>query len=597
MIKTASSAKQITYLDRITWDDVDWHESFNKVRTLQSRIFKASLSNDMKKAQWLQSLLLRNPHAKLIAVYTVTTLNKGRKTPGIDQQNITSKEEKLQLARSLFLNGKAAPIKRVWIPKKNGDKRPLGIPTIRDRAKQCLCKLALEPYWEAKFEPNSYGFRPGRSAHDAIEAIFANLHQNTDKWVFEADIQKCFEQIDHGALLEKLEAPSVIKNQISAWLKAGIIETYAQSPKTVSLPIMGTPQGGIISPLLANIALHGLEEHLLNFVSNRKFPKPHANAANGKKAKRSALGIIRYADDFVLIHRNKEILDQVILECEKWLTTIGLKLSPEKCALKRTSQSFSFLGFQITFIGPTDSRKKGKVLIAPSKKNVEQLITKTRDIIQSNKAASSHKLCGLLRPLIIGWGNYYQYCECKETFGRADNMIYQQLRAWALRRAIRQGRTTVMEKYFPSGKTYTFQGRSYNANWVLYGETKTKSGTWTSRHLPKLSWISSKKFIKIQGSKSVYDGDGIYWALRNPRYSLFSYRKTKLLTLQKGFCPFCKHKFVVGDAMEVDHIVPRSKGGADKYVNLQLLHRHCHLKKTKEDLTPNPLHMSPDGAS
>jgi len=589
----ASSAK---YLDRITWDDIDWNESFNKVRTLQSRIFKASLSNDRKKAQWLQTLLLRNPHAKLIAVYTVTTLNRGKKTPGIDQQIITSKDEKIKLARSLFLNGKTAPIKRVWIPKRNGDKRPLGIPTIRDRAKQCLCKLALEPYWEAKFEPNSYGFRPGRSAHDAVEAIFSNLHHNTDKWVFEADIQKCFEKIDHQALLEKLEAPAVMENQISSWLKAGIIDEYAQSPKTLSTTTMGTPQGGIISPLLANIALHGLEEHLLSFVSDRKFPKPHPNAANGKRAKRSALGIIRYADDFVIIHRNKNILDQVIPECEKWLSKIGLKLSPEKCALKRASQSFSFLGFQITYIGQNDSRKKGKVLITPSKKNVQQLLTKTRDIIQSNKSASAHKLCGLLRPIIMGWGNYFQYCECKETFRRADNMIYQQLRAWVLRRAIRQGRIAVMEKYFPNGNSYTFQGRTYKANWVLYGETKTEKGTRTARHVPKLSWISSKKFIKIQGSKSIYDGDNIYWALRNPRYSLFSYRKTRLLTLQKGLCSFCKHKFVIGDTMEVDHIIPRSKGGVDRYKNLQLLHRHCHLKKTKEDLSTNPL-VSPDGAS
>ena len=175
-------------------------------------------------------------------------------------------------------------------------------------------------------------------------------------------------------------------------------------------------------------------------------------------------------------------------------------------------------------------------------------------------------------------------------------MIYQQIRAWVLRRAIRQSLTAVIEKYFPNGNIYTFQGRTYNANWVFYGETKRANGTLTTRHVPKLAWISSKKFIKIQGSKSIYDGDSIYWALRNPRYSLFSYRKTRLLTFQNGLCPFCKHKFVIGDTMEVDHIIPRSKGGVDSYKNLQLLHRHCHLKKTKEDLSPNLL-VSPDGAS
>lgn len=573
----------VPYLERITWDDIDWTQSFNKVRTLQSRIFKASLEGDMERAHWLQRLLLRNPHAKLIAVYTVTTLNKGRKTPGIDKQLILTKTEKLDLALHLFLNGKAEPIRRVWIPKPNGKQRPLGIPTIRDRAKQCLCKLALEPYWEAKFEPNSYGFRPGRSAQDAIEAIFSQLHHNVDKWVFDADIQKCFDTINHEALLQKLEAPSVIRYQVKAWLEAGVIEAHAQMPKEIRTT-MGTPQGGIISPLLANIALHGLESHLLDFVSQRGMPKPHANAAKGSRAKRCALGIIRYADDFVLVHRNKDILDQVIVECENWLSTVGLTLEPTKCQLRLASQSFQFLGFQITYLFPGPARKKGKVLISPSKRSIKRLTEKTRQLIQSNKAASAYQLAGLLRPLLVGWANYFQYCECKETFAKVDNVIYQQLRAWALRRAVRQGRMVVMAKYFPKEQTYTFQGRSYSANWVFGGEKKTTAGGELKAHVPKLAWVSSKKFVKVQGTSSVYDGNAMYWSLRNPKYSLFSYRKTKLLRLQQGMCAMCKKAFVNGDVMEIDHIVPKSKGGPDKYLNLQLLHRHCHISKTQKDL-------------
>lgn len=573
----------VPYLERITWDDIDWTESFNKVRTLQSRIFKASLEGDMERAHWLQRLLLRNPHAKLIAVYTVTTLNKGRKTPGIDKQLILTKTEKLDLALHLFLNGKAEPIRRVWIPKPNGTQRPLGIPTIRDRAKQCLCKLALEPYWEAKFEPNSYGFRPGRSAQDAIEAIFSQLHHNVDKWVFDADIQKCFDTINHEALLQKLEAPSIIRYQVKAWLEAGVIEAHAQTPKEIRTT-MGTPQGGIISPLLANIALHGLENHLLDFVSQRGMPKPHANATKGTRAKRSALGIIRYADDFVLIHRNKDILDQAIVECENWLSTVGLTLEPTKCQLKLASQSFQFLGFQITYLFPGPARKKGKVLISPSKKSIKRLTEKTRQLIQSNKAASAYQLAGLLRPLLVGWANYFQYCECKETFAKVDNVIYQQLRAWTLRRAVRQGRIEVMAKYFQKGQTYAFQGRSYSANWVFGGEKKTTAGGELKAHVPKLAWVSSKKFVKVQGTSSVYDGNAMYWSLRNPRYSLFSYRKTKLLRMQRGMCAMCKKAFVNGDVMEIDHIIPKSKGGPDKYLNLQLLHRHCHISKTQKDL-------------
>ena len=581
MNKTASSAGD--FFDRTTWDKIDWNESFKKVQTLQSRIFKASRKNDKQKAWFLQRLLLKNPHAKLVAVYTVTTLKKGRKTPGIDKQIILKNEDKFALAKGLHLNGKSQPIRRVWIPKPNGDKRPLGIPTISDRARQCLCKLAIEPYWEAKFEPNSYGFRPGRSAQDAIEALYSQLHHNVDKWVFDADIHKCFDQINQSALLQKLEAPPLIENQVAAWLKAGIIDELSRSPKECMATTLGTPQGGIISPLLANIALHGLENHLLDFVSQRNFPKPHPGASNGKKAKRSELGIVRYADDFVITHRDKEILERVIAECENWLHTIGLSLSPTKCQLKLASQSFNFLGFQLTFISQPE-RSKGKILITPSKQSVERVMKKTRAIIQQNKGVSAYQLVGKLRPLHVGWANYFKYCECKKTFSKVDNLIYQKLRAWTMRRAIRQGRQKVKESYFPSNKTYGFQGRKYKANWVMFGEKKTKTGGSFQNFLPKMSWVKSEKFVKVQQTRSVYDGDSIYWSLRNPRYSLFSYRKSRLLRLQKGKCPVCGHHFLLGETMEVDHIVPRSQGGKDVYKNLQLLHRHCHIRKTRQDI-------------
>jgi RNA-directed DNA polymerase len=584
--KTVFAPKRVSNHD-ITWNDVNWKEIENRVRRIQLRIYRAKRNGDKKKVHKLQKFLMTCFEAKLMAVRQVTTLNRGRKTPGVDKQVASTPNDKMRLVRSLELNGGAYVIRRVWIPKPGKtEKRPLGIPVILDRAKQTLVKLALEPEWEAVFEPNSYGFRPGRRTHDAIEGIFCCLNRNTPKWIFDADIRKCFDTINHNALLDKLDTFPAMRNQIQAWLKAGVMEGYAQSPKDYEDVIetaMGTPQGGGISPLLANIALHGLENHLTEFVANLPI-KPSEKSNRGRAAKISALGFIRYADDFVIIHRNREILDLCIEQTKQWLSTIGLTINDEKSKIRDSRQGFKFLGFKITNV-----RKMRigvyKTSIVPSKDNCEKFQNNIRSILQKNKSISSYQLINLLKPRILGWANYYRYCECKDTFRRMDFAIFNKLRAWVFRRDTKNGRTIVRDRYFPKGKTYVFNGRVYKDNWVLVGRSKDKKDKLIEKYLLKMSWVKSEKFVKIKGDASPFNGNKLYWSLRTSKHSYYATSTTKLLKRQNGICPICNIPFTVFDdeSWEIDHIKPRSLGGKHSYDNLQLLHKSCHIEKSRTD--------------
>lgn len=571
----------------ITWNEIKWVKTQDKIRKVQNRIYKAARLGNKKRVRWLQKWLINSAAAKLIAVRTVTTLNKGRRSVGIDKVKVITPQAKLQLALNLSLDGQAKPIRRVWIPKPGKTElRPLGIPIIEDRAKQALAKLALEPEWEAVFEPNSYGFRPGRSAHDAIEAIFLNLHQNTPKWVYDADIRKCFDTINHDTLLDKLDTFPLMKKQISAWLKAGVMEGYAntEGPSEVLATEAGTPQGGVISPLLANIALHGLENHLLDFVAQLSL-KPHPGANRGTIAKKKALGVVRYADDFVLIHRNKEILDLCICEARKWLAKVGLVISEEKSAIRDGREGFQFLGFQIIQVRKPRVGKY-KVKIHPSRKSQGKLLAKVKDILGQNKSANNYDLIMKLRPVIIGWANYFKYSECKKDFSTLTHKIFQKIRAWVFRRDSRNGRKVVKEKYFPTGKSYQFDGTKHFDNWILNGKKKLKGGEIVESYLPHIVWVKSLKHVKVRGDFSPYMG-GIYWALRSAKHSPYSLRVRNLLIRQNQVCSICKCKFTEFDSTswEIDHIIPRSKGGPDIYKNLQLVHKSCHEAKTRVDLS------------
>nr|ALO63257.1 putative reverse transcriptase, intron maturase and HNH endonuclease [Chlamydomonas applanata] len=564
----------------LAWKSINWLKVTDRVRRIQRRIYKAKRKGNIDQVHWLQKRLINSIDAKLMAVQLVTTLNRGKKTAGVDRIRGLTEKQKIALARSLRLDGKASSIRRVWIPKPGKtEKRPLGIPTIKDRAKQALAKLALEPEWEAVFEPNSYGFRPARSAHDAIEAIFLALRHGVPKWIFDADIRKCFDRIDHDALISKLNTFPEMEKQIRAWLKADIMEGYANNPKDIQQSTMGTPQGGIVSPLLANIALHGMENHLKNFVT--RLPTPRKGANRGSIAKQKALTLVRYADDFVLIHENLAILEACKEEAKRWLTDIGLELNEEKSAIRDGRLGFKFLGFQIIQVR---KNKEYKVKIYPHKDKQKALLDKVKTVVQLNKASSAYKLIRTLRPIIIGWANYYKFCECKETFHRLNDSIFRCVRAWVFRRDTRNGRKVIKERYFPSGRSYIFQGVKHQDNWILVGKQRGPNGQIQETFLPHIVWVASEKFVKVKEDMSPYNGDYMYWGLRKEKYQTLSTRAQRLLKEQKMKCTLCNKPFVTFDTLEVDHIIPLHKGGKDTYGNLQLLHRHCHIRKTADDL-------------
>ena len=317
--------------------------------------------------------------AKLLAVRKVTTETKG------------SHENNMKLAYQIKLDGKTRPIRRTYIPKPGkSEMRPLGIPTIEDRAKQMLAKLALEPEWEAIFEPNSYGFRPGRSCHDAIATLFLSL-RGKSRYVLDADIQKCFDRIDHEKLLTKLSTFDTMESQIKAWLKADIMVGYLNRPDEVFQCMEGTPQGGVISPLLSNIALHGLGDDIKEWYANTWYPITGRSYKVAKRDRKAAIGFSRYADDFVITAPERKDIEAIEKQVAIWLDKeAGLELSKAKTRIINSTEGFEFLGFQIISIKKQQMRIKVK--IHPSRESKARIIQRIRKLIQENKSASSYSL-------------------------------------------------------------------------------------------------------------------------------------------------------------------------------------------------------------
>lgn len=581
--------------ETLAWQSVQWPQVNQRIARLQRRIYQATKDGKRRKIRFLQRTLLASLDAKLLATRRVTTENKGRNTAGVDGLKKLTPEQKAALAYSIRLDGKAMPIRRTYVPKPGRkEQRPLGIPTIRDRAKQALVKLALEPQWEAIFEANSYGFRPGRSCHDAISAIYLNLHGGRHRYILDADIAKCFDRIDHDALIQKLDTFPALENQVRAWLKADIMYGYANRPKSVEVSIMGTPQGGVLSPLLSNIALHGMEEYLKDWYANEHYPTlDGADKRVANRDRRRQLAVVRYADDFVVIADAQHTIDEARTKVEEFLSTVGLELSPEKTNTRHSTKGFNFLGFRLICI-QEGSKHKSYLKVHISKESKQKLLTKVSNIVHSNRSASSYALIKKLAPVIIGWANYFRFCQCSKDFGQVNYAIYGMIRAWVFRRRSKglRSRTDIKLKYFPEGKTYTFQGKQHQDNWILHGRTTSNTGEKREAFLPKITWVISKQHVKVMGTKSPYDGDIVYWGERTKQFTGKNARLTTLLTRQDCRCKLCGKQFWPECQIEVDHIIATADGGNDGWDNLQAVHKACHVQKTRREFLERKKHMA-----
>jgi len=549
------------------WHGTDWYRVARNVKRLQARIVKATEEGRWGKVKALQHLLTHSHSGKTLAVRRVTE-NQGKRTAGVDRIVWDTPTKKAQAVRTLTQRGyRPQPLRRVHIPKSNGTSRPLGIPTMKDRAMQALYLLALAPVAETTGDTNSYGFRPERSTADAMGQCFIVLApRRSADWVLEGDIAACFDRISHDWLLANIPMEKVI---LRKWLKAGYMEKGVLHPTEE-----GTPQGGIISPVIATMALDGLETRL-----RQSFPrqvwrdgKLHGNKVN----------VVRYADDFIVTGRSQEQLrDEVLPVVESFMAERGLELSREKTVITRIEDGFDFLGQNVR-------KYNGVLLITPARKNVKAFLRKVRRIIKDNKQAKAGHLIAKLNPVIRGWATYHRHVVSKQTYSDVDDALYRALWQWAKRRHPKKNRQWVAKKYFKT------QGGS---NWVFSGDAPNPRGKAAQ------VWVASASSVRIQRHVKVRDGANPF----DPHWeSYFEARlgvkmektlagRAKLRHLwmeQNGICPVCGQRITTVTGWHNHHIVWRSKGGSDRAENRVLLHPTCHAQVHNQGLyvgKPRPL--------
>jgi len=527
------------------WHDIDWQQAQRNVRRLQVRIVKATQAGRWGKVKALQRLLTRSHSAKVLAVRRVTE-NKGKKTPGVDGVVWNTPQKKWQAVKELQQRDyHPQPMRRIYIPKSSDPKkkRPLSIPVMKDRAMQALYLMALEPIAETTGDPHSYGFRKERACRDAIEQCFNVLASpGRAQWILEGDIKACFDTIDHDWLLANIPMEKAI---LQKWLKASFMENGKLFPTEA-----GTPQGGIISPVLANMALDELERKLWE-----KYPR------DTRLSRRTKVNLVRYADDFIITGVSPELLvEEVQPIVKEFLAERGLELSPEKTHITHINDGFDFLGQNVR-------KYDGKILIKPSKRSIRKFIKRVRQIIRDNRHVPAGQLIVMLNPVLRGWATYHRHVVSKAIFYSLHHEIIVSLLRWATWRHRTKGARWRKRKYF---KRVGFD------NWVFFGEYKGKE-----RQLFNIGKVPIKRHIQVRATANPFDPTWeLYFEKRRSRHMAETlegrYQLLRLWREQKGVCPVCQHKITSETGWHNHHIQQRIYGGTDAHENRVLLHPTCH---------------------
>jgi RNA-directed DNA polymerase len=521
----------------LDWHAISWRKVFRSVRRLQIRIAEAMRRGRRGKVHALRRILTRSLSAAYWAVRRVTE-NQGKKTPGVDGIIWSTPEAKQEAARFIQTRRHTPlPLRRVYIPKANGKRRPLGIPAMQDRATQALHGLALEPIAEHLADPNSYGFRRERSTADAIGQCYITLAKRASpEWALEGDITACFDQISHAWLLQHMPMD---KCMLAKWLKSGYIER-----KTFHVTEEGTPQGATISPVLCNMTLDGLERELK------------------ARFKRRKVNLIRYADDFIVTGDSEALLrEEVTPVIKTFLAERGLTLSGEKTRIVHIAEGFDFLGQNIR-------KYHGKLLIQPAKKGVKKLLDNLRGILKRHPTAKPATVIRQMNPVLRGWVNYHRHVCSKKTFADIDVQLGQAVWHWAKRRHPNTPKTWIKARYWPSrgGKNGVFTGKEEHGQTI---------------HLLKAVATPIQRHVKVQGKANPYDPafEGYFEQRLGKKWAAGYYGNAKITRLwqrQEGKCPPCGHPITPESRWHVHHKIPRVEGGPNTLDNLRLLHPDCH---------------------